>query len=71
MSFEPNTKFLERCANFIDTVEGMSYIPRHAAQLMQNQEYEELDAFMTKVEADLAQSEFHNSGFFAEAVDAF
>lgn len=69
MSVEVNTAFLERVADFIDNTDGMSYIPRHAAQLLKNQDYEELDTFMNTVNADLAQTEFHSSGMFSEATD--
>jgi D-aminopeptidase len=71
VSFEPNTAFLERVADFIDNVEGMSYIPRKASQLLSNQEYEELDKFMTEVESGLSQANFHASGMFSETPDAF
>ncbi len=66
MSLDINTAFLERVASFIDDTDGMSYIPKHAEQLLANQDYEKLESFMNEVEAELSQEHFHNYDLVGE-----
>jgi hypothetical protein len=66
MSHIANTNFFERVAEFIDEHEGMSYIPKHAEKLWQEERYEELAKFMNETDASLSQEHFHNYNLLSQ-----